>query len=244
MIKIIFCALNEAHNLKKLLENLTSELQILQREFQIIACIDGSSDESLQILESQNVKVLPLKNDRGLGLAYKRLFLDVIKNSADEDLVISLDADNTHDPAQIHEMLRYFESNSLDFVVASRFCDVSVVDDFPIHRRFISKTTSILLQNLFPIKKISGEKLQDYTSGYRIYKVAKLRKLFEIKKEDFITEPEFTYTCELLIKLSRVNCRVDEIPIAYDYGKKIGKSKLRILRNFWRLMILLLKLKR
>jgi dolichol-phosphate mannosyltransferase len=94
------------------------------------------------------------------------------------------------------------------------------------------------------VKKISGEKLQDFTSGYRLYKVGKLKKLFEIKKDQFICEPEFTYTCELLIKLSRINCRIDEIAISYDYGKKIGVSKLRIFRNFCRLMILLVKLKK
>jgi dolichol-phosphate mannosyltransferase len=116
--------------------------------------------------------------------------------------------------------------------------------DFPIHRKFISKSTSIILQNLFRVKKISGEKLQDFTSGYRLYKVEKLKKLFEIQKNKFISEPEFTYTCELLIKLSRLKISIDEIALSYDYGKKIGKSKLRIARNFWRLIVMLLNLAR
>lgn len=235
--------MNEARNLQKLLSDLTHELQILQRDFEIIACLDGSNDESLQLLGNFQIKVLPLKNERGLGLAYKRLFLEVISNSSDADLVISLDADNTHDPKQISAMLHHFESKNLDLLVASRFCNRSVMEDFPLHRMFISKTTSLLLQNLFAVKKISGKKLQDYTSGYRIYKAEKLKKLFAIQKNQFIREPEFTYTCELLIKLSRLNCRLDETPISYDYGQKIGKSKLRVLRNFWRLMILLVRLR-
>jgi len=246
MIKIIFCALNEAQNLKKLLVNLAHELQTLQRDFEIIACLDGSNDESLQILQDFQkfypVKILPLKNQRGLGLAYKRLFVDVIENSAADDLLISLDADNTHDPEQIPAMLEYFESNSLDLLIASRFCNKSIMEDFPPHRKFISKATAFLLQNLFAVKKISGEKLEDFTSGYRIYNIEKLKELFKIQKDNFISEPEFTYTCELVIKLSRINSRIDEVAISYDYGKKIGKSKLRILRNFWRLMIMLITL--
>ncbi len=248
MIKIIFCALNEEQNLKKLLINISHEMQLLGRDFEIIACLDGTTDASAETLQAfqkfHSVKILPLKNERGLGLAYKRLFLDVLENSADDDLVLSLDADNTHNPKQIAEMLQHFENNNLDLVVASRFCSKSVMEEFPIHRKFISKFTSILLQNLFSVKKISGEKLQDFTSGYRLYKVEKLKKLFEIKKDQFICEPEFTYTCELLIKLSRINCRIDEIAISYDYGQKVGASKLRILRNFWRLMILLVKLRK
>ncbi len=249
LIKIIFCALNEAQNLKNFLVNLGYEMQILQRDFEIIVCLDGSSDESLQILsdfqKSLPIKILPLKNERGLGLAFKRLFLEALSSSANEDdLVISLDADNTHDPEQISTMLSHFESNSLDLLVSSRFCNKSVIEDFPLHRKFISKVTSILLQKLFAVKKISGENLQDFTSGYRIYRVKKLRELFDTQKNKFISEPEFTYTCELLIKLARINSRIDEIEISYDYGKKIGKSKLRILRNFFRLMVLLKQLAR
>lgn len=243
MIKIIFCALNEAQNLQKLLTNLSHELQLLAYEFQIIACLDGTTDNSAEILKDfgkfHSIKILPLKNERGLGLAYKRLFLKVLSNSSPDDLVISLDADNTHNPEQISQMLTYFKKNNLDFLVASRFCDSSLMADFPVHRQFISKITSILLQKIFAVKNISGKNLLDYTSGYRIYKIEKLQKLFAQEKDNFITEPEFTYTCELLIKLSRLGLRIDEIPISYDYGQKIGKSKLRIMRNFWRLLVLL-----
>ncbi len=246
MIKIIFCALDEAQNLKKLLVNLSHEMQISHPDFEIIACLDGSKDDSFELLSAfakfHPVKILPLKNERGLGLAFKRLFLDVIENSADDDLIISLDADNTHNPEQISEMIEHFQENNLDLLVASRFCSKSTMNDFPLRRKLISKSSSIMLQNLFSVRKISGEKLQDFTSGYRVYKAEKLKKLFAQQQNQFITEPEFTYTCELLIKLARINCRTDEIAISYDYGKKIGASKLRLMRNFWRLIILLGKL--
>lgn len=246
MLKIILCALNEAQNLQTLIPNLSNEIKSLGANFKIIICIDGSNDESFSLLtdlqKKHPLEILPLKNEIGLGLAYKRLFTEIVNNSDDDDLAISFDCDNTHNPEQIAAMLNYFHSNSLDFLVASRFCNSSVIADFPIHRKFITKTTSLILQNLFAVKRISGKKLQDYTSGYRIYRAKKLKELFAIQKNNFITEPEFTYTCELLIKLARINSRLDEIPISYDYGKKNGKSKLRILRNFWRLMILLLKL--
>jgi len=246
LIKVIFCAFNEENNLQQFLTNLNYELRILERDFEIIVCLDGSTDGSFQYLtELQKfhpIRILEVTNQRGLGLAYKRLFLDVISNSADEDLIISLDADNTHNPEQLQEMLEHFEENFLDFLIASRFCNTSIMDKFPLHRQFISKFTSILLQNIFAVKKISGEKLQDYTSGYRIYKADKLKKLFATSGNNFITEPEFTYTCELAIKMARLNLRIDELAISYDYGKKIGKSKLRIFRNFYRLIILLSKL--
>lgn len=249
MIKIIFCAFNEEKNLKKLLIDISHEMQNMGRDFEIITCIDGTTDKSCEILEAFSkfhpVKILPLKNERGLGLAYKRIFLDLIENSVANDLIISLDADNTHKPEQIAAMLEHCEKNNLDLLVASRFCDKSIMAEFPLYRRLISKFTSILLQNLFTVRRcISGGKLQDFTSGYRIYRVQKLQELFAKEKNNFISEPEFTYTCELLIKLSRINSRIDEIAISYDYGKKIGVSKLRVMRNFYRLIILLFKLLR
>jgi dolichol-phosphate mannosyltransferase len=247
MIKIIFAAFNEAESLKKLLVNLNHELENLGKKFEIIICLDGTSDNSLEVIEEfqkfHPIRVLEVKNQRGLGLAFKRIFLDVIQNSKDDDLIVSMDADHTHDVEQISQMLEAVQSDNLDVLVASRFVDKSVMNEFPVHRRLISKIVSIVLQNLFPIKKINHNKLQDYTSGYRVYRAEKLKKLFDLKKDDFITEPEFTYTCELLIKLSRINCRISEIAISYDYGAKIGASKLRIIRNFVRLMFLILKLK-
>jgi dolichol-phosphate mannosyltransferase len=246
MIKIIFCALNEEQNLKKLLLNLSYEMEILQKKFEIIICLDGTNDKSLEVIEQFKrffeIKVLPQENKRGLGFAYKKLFLEVIRNSCDDDLIISLDADNTHNPKQIGVMITNFKKHSLDFLVASRFCDNSVMKGFPIYRRLVSKSTSLLLQWIFPIQKISGKKLQDYTSGYRIYRAKKLKELFKKEGNNFIIEPEFTYTCELLIKLSYLNCRIDEMPISYDYQNKIGNSRLRIIRNLFRLLIMVSQL--
>lgn len=250
LIKVLLCCLNEEKNLPKVFTDLFCELKDLGEKFEVIMCVDGTFDGSSRVIaefqKSYKIIVLPKKNQRGLGLAYKRLFLEVIKNHSDDaigdDLLITLDADNTHNPKQLREMLKHFRKNSLDLLVASRFCGNSVMSDFPIHRQLISKSTSLLLQNIFAAKKISGKKLQDYSSGYRIYSVKKLKKLFAKEKDNFITEPEFTYTCELLIKLARLDSRLDEIPIFYDYGKKIGKSKLRVGRNFWRLLVMLRRL--
>ena len=83
----------------------------------------------------------------------------------------------------------------------------------------------------------------DYTSGYRVYKANALKQIYKIYRDNFILEPEFTYTCELLIKIAKNNFRLDEIAILYDYDKKIGKSKLKIIRNFYRLIIMILNLK-
>ncbi len=247
MIKIIFCAFNEEKNLTRLLVDINQEMQNLGRDFEIIACLDGTTDNSSSLIEnfsrSCKIKVLPLRNERGLGHAYKRIFGEIIENCSDDDLIISLDADNTHEPEQISELLQHLEKNNLDLVVASRFCDKSIMAEFPFYRQFISKFTSILLQKLFAVKTVSSKKLQDYTSGYRLYRASKIKELHQKFGCDFIREPEFTYTCELLIKLAKIGTKIDEIPISYDYSQKVGASKLRVPHNFYRLLIMLINLK-
>ena len=247
MIKIILCAYNEEQNLRKLLIDLTQQLELLQREFEIIFCLDGSNDNSEAVIaefsKHHKIIILTKENTRGLGLAYKKIFLHVLKNSHEEDLIISLDADNTHNPTQIKEMINHFQEKSLDFLVASRFFEKSLISSFPFHRKIISKSTSLILQTLFGAKNIDQKNILDYTSGYRIYRKKTLEKLYEKYQDNFITEPEFTYTCELLIKISKLSLRLDEVAILYDYHKKIGVSKMRILQNSYRLFLMIFNLK-
>ncbi len=233
MIKIILCAFNEAQNLKTLLPNINREVKKITNDYEIILCLDGGYDETPQLIAklSYPIKILEPQNQCGLGLAYKRIFLDIIKNCTDDDLIISLDADNTHNPSQINDLVQLCQQEKLDLAIASRFCTASVTNDFPFYRKCISKITSLVLQTIFPIKKISGGKIQDYSSGYRAYSAKKLRELYQIHQDKFITEKDFIYTCEILLNLAQINARIDELPLIYDYGKKIGESKLKILQN-------------
>ena len=190
MLKIILCAFNEEQNLQILLSDLTEQLELLQREFEIIFCLDGSNDNSLKIIslfsEKYKITILPIENQRGLGIAYKKIFKYLLNNFHDEDLIISLDADNTHNTKQIPSMIEKFENNKLDLLIASRFFDKSLISSFPIYRQMISKITSIILQNLFKVKNINQKNILDYTSGYRIYSSKIIKKLYEKYHDNFI----------------------------------------------------------
>jgi dolichol-phosphate mannosyltransferase len=219
----------------------------MQREFEIIFCLDCSTDNSVEIIESFknkcSITILPIENQRGLGLAYKKAFLHVIFNAKPEDLIISFDADCTHNPSQLKDMIKVFEEKNLDFMVASRFVNSSSIAHFPKYRKLISSLISLFLQTFFPIKN-SQNKIKDYTSGYRIYKNNILQKLYKKLGTNLITESDFTCLIEILIKLNQQKLlnNFDEFPIQYEYGEKIGASKLRLSRNFYRLIILSIKL--
>ncbi len=132
MIKIILCAFNEAKNIQKLIPSIIHEFELMQREFEIIFCLDCSTDNSVEIIENFKNKcaitILPIENQRGLGLAYKKAFLHVIFNAKPEDLIISFDADCTHNPSQLKDMIKIFDEKNLDFMVASRFVNSSSIE--------------------------------------------------------------------------------------------------------------------
>ncbi len=247
MIKIILCAFNEAKNIQKLIPSIIHEFELMQREFEIIFCLDCSTDNSVELIESFknkcSITILPIENQRGLGLAYKKAFLHVIFNSKPEDLIISFDADCTHNPSQLKDMIKIFDNKNLDFMVASRFVNSSSIAHFPRYRKLISALISLFLQTFFPIKN-SQNKIKDYTSGYRIYKNDILQKLYKKLGTKLITESDFTCLIEILIKLNQQKLlnNFEEYPIQYEYGEKIGASKLRLSRNFYRLLILSIKL--
>ncbi len=116
MIKVILCALNEEPNLRQLIEDLAKQFSLLEQKFEIIICIDGSTDNSYSLLcdlqKLYPLKILAVKNQRGLGLSRNRVYCEAVKNGVNsDDIVIHLDADNSHDPAQIAIMLNNFHQN-------------------------------------------------------------------------------------------------------------------------------------
>ncbi len=247
MIKIILCAFNEAKNIEKLIPSIIHEFELMQRKFEIIFCLDCSTDNSVEVIDKYKkicpITILPIENQRGLGIAYRKAFLYTIFNSDCHDLIVSFDADCSHNPSQLKDMIKIFENKNLDFMVASRFVNKSSMSHFPLYRKIISKSISIFLQKIFPIKNQESI-IKDYTSGYRIYKNHILQNLYKKIGKNIIQENDFTCLIEILIKLNKnklIN-NFEEFPIKYEYGEKIGASKLRLFHNFYRLIILTTKL--
>ena len=92
MIKIILCAYNEEQNLNKLLKNLNSDLKLLQRDFEIIFFLNCKTDKLASVIDKFTkdckITILPQDNIRGLGRAYKKIFLHLLLNCNDNDLII------------------------------------------------------------------------------------------------------------------------------------------------------------
>ena len=118
---LIFTATyNEKENIKKLIENLNS----LNLSIDILVIDDNSPDKTWEILqnlekEMKNLKLILRNNKSGLDTAHKLAF-DYAKNNNYEKF-ISLDADLSHDPAEIPKMINILDKSS--FVIGSRYVE-------------------------------------------------------------------------------------------------------------------------
>lgn len=227
MIQIVLPAYNEAESLRKLLPQLTESLKRERLNYVVYVVDDGSTDNTDKVVKKYSIKdkrVRLIKHNKNMGLAeaINSGFREALKNSQNGDILITMDADNTHLPGLIMRMVRLvFEGH--DIVISSRFVTGSRVRGVPMGRRFLSGAGSIVFRLLFPIQGV-----KDYTSGYRSYKVEIIKQASEFYKSDFISEKGFTCMVDILLKLRRFDPLCTEVPMILRYDQKVGKSKMNI----------------
>jgi len=169
--------------------------------------------------EQVNINSLVSRIRRSLAL---RLGLgEAIKCSSNEDVIITMDADNTHDPRYIIDMVK--DARKADIVVGSRYVRNGRQLNVPFYRLILSKIVNVLIRVTMKLPVMDG------TSSYRCYTAVALKRLSKITKGNFIESKGFEVSPEILAKTFWCNSVIKERPIVLDYSKKHGKSKMRLL---------------
>ncbi len=230
-----------AYNESEALVSTAWELEQVLSEytFRILVVDDGSTDESMELLERASlphVEVIHHPQNRGLGEAIETGLKAAAEMARqDGDIVIVMDSDFTHTPYLIDRMVRTVRAGN-DIVIASRYRYGAQVIGLEWHREFLSNGASWLFRMLVPIKNV-----KDYTCGYRAYRVSLLRKAFAKYGDELITETGFACMAELLIKLARFGAIICEVPMVLRYDKKRSTSKMNILRTITKSLRMLTK---
>ncbi len=191
---------------------------------QIIVVDDGSTDRTADTARSFGVTLLQHPQNQGLAGAIRTLFTAAGQITQPNDVVVTMDSDNTMDPAQIPDMLRAIESGA-DIVIASRFVGGGSERGVPPLRRLYSRGTRLLFQSQFPIRGV-----RDYTCGYRAYRASLLHAYSQDYPQLFESRG-FTAQTEMLFNLSRYRPAVQEIPLELRYDLKGGESKMNVART-------------
>ncbi|MBI5357197.1 glycosyltransferase [Candidatus Collierbacteria bacterium] len=227
MIHIVLPAFNEAESLKVLLPDLARTLNSERLAHKAYVVDDGSSDKTSKVVKNfsgrfPQIKLIVHKTNKGLAEAINTGFKEALKWSRSGDILITMDADNTHLPGLIVRMARLINEGN-DIVISSRFVSGSRVRGVPLSRRLLSLSAGMILKILFPI---SGVK--DYTCGFRAYRVDLIKKGIEIYKDKFISEKGFSCMVDILLKLRRLDPICAEVPMILRYDLKKGKSKMDV----------------
>jgi len=226
MLWIIIPAYNEEKDLPSLLPRINGALLSKNLDHRIVVVDDGSIDNTSAILD-QFKGELPLDVirhpiNRGLGETERDGFEFVAAHAAPEDLIVRVEADNTHEPDYIVDLIAKL-SEGYDVVNTSRFQPGGGQIGVDAYRAVISRAANLFMHFVF---QIPGTK--DYSCGYRAYRVRVIQDAIRVYGNNFIQLRGlgFTSTLEMMVKLHLLGCRFVEVPFVLRYDKKGGPSKM------------------
>jgi len=223
-------AYNEAPRLPALLDRWVHVLNGLVDDFRFVVVNDGSTDTTASILSdfsaSHPLHVITHATNVGLGLSLRDAFRFASDNGQRDDVLVTMDADNTQPPELFPTMLAHLEGDDVDVVIASRYADGGQTTGLSPVRTCLSSAASTLFRLAFPIDGV-----RDYTCGYRAYRLGIIQLAFDRYGHRFCDRTGFECTADVLLRLANLSARFKEVGMQLDYTVKSGASHMRVGRT-------------
>ena len=227
-ILIIIPTYNEKENI----ELLTKEVLEVLPQTHILIVDDNSPDGTGDIADNlcaanDHIHVIHGKEKGGLGTAYIRGFHYAIENAY--DVVMQMDADFSHQPKYLPEMLRELEEG-YDLVIGSRYIKGGDTENWGFGRKFISKGGNLYSRTILGIKP------KDITAGFKCFR----REVLENIEIDEIISRGFGFQIEVNYRVTLRKYKIGEIAIVFP-DRVRGDSKMsggifsEALINVWKL---------
>lgn len=237
-------AYNEEEAIPKVLDKLLFLKDIYGDRFRILVVNDGSTDNTEEILKEYResydfINYINHNVNQGLGRAIYTLFYHVSHKYGKGDILVTLDADNTHSPKIIPFMVDKLIKEELDVVIASRFVKGGREIGLSMERKLLSRGAAAFLKLFFPI-----ENVHDYSCGFRVYDVDYLDRAIMAYGGDLVTSRGFECMAEILARFSKLGVRAGEYPLVLEYNLKQGESKMKVLRTIKGYLSLPLKVRK
>jgi dolichol-phosphate mannosyltransferase len=218
---IIIPVYNEGKNLIKLLKKIKSE----NENWNIIVVDDSESFETNKLIANyKEKKIHYIKRNLKMGRGNAVRFGFEYSKKNKFDYILEMDADFSHNPAEIKLLLKKLIYKKYDLVIGSRYLKDSKIIGWPMKRRIFSKLSNYLARFLF------GYVLTDYTNGFRVYNARAINEIIKYPIEN----NGFMYLTETFAILKKKNYKISEQATIF-INRKEGSSSLRlseILRSF------------
>ncbi|MFI5372832.1 MAG: glycosyltransferase family 2 protein [Candidatus Eisenbacteria bacterium] len=233
MIWVVFPAYNEEKVIRPTLLALVAGMKGSGLAYRAVLVDDGSRDRTVAEAETAvadsggelTLVVLRHEQNRGLGAGLRTGIYWCLDHAAEDDVIVTLDADNTHPPAMIPALVRRLDEG-YDLSIASRYRAGAEVHGVPGYRRALSDIGRLVFQSLYPIPGV-----RDYTCCFRAYRVPLLRRARLVYGDGLCTARGFEAVMDLLLRLGPLGVKVSEIGFVLDYGERVGQSKMKVLKT-------------
>ncbi len=171
----------------------------------------GIADELAATDPRIRVRHRPAK--QGLGRAYLDGFAIALDGGA--SIVVQMDADLSHDPTVLPNLIAPISDGSTDLVIGSRYAPGGGVVDWGIGRRVISRGGSIFARTVLRLGP------RDLTGGFKAWRAATLAAVpFE-----GVHAGGYVFQIEMTFRASRAGARIREVPITF-HDRRVGQSKM------------------
>jgi dolichol-phosphate mannosyltransferase len=215
---------NERENLEAMVDRLG---EVLGNDGVVLVIDDNSPDGTGGIADRlaagrEWVHVLHREKKEGLGPAYLDGFRRALQ--LDADLILEMDCDFSHDPADVPRLVAAAEGAEL--VLGSRYVPGGGTRNWGALRRLISRGGSLYAQLLL------GVPIRDLTGGFKCYR----RDVLETIDLDAIHSKGYAFQIETTYRAIRAGFRVVEVPIVF-VDREVGGSKMSrsiVLEAVWK----------
>jgi dolichol-phosphate mannosyltransferase len=211
-VLVIVPTYNERDNLDRVLDRLAAAVP----QADVLVVDDASPDGTGRLADERaardaRVQVLHRTGKSGLGGAYVAGFRWGL--ARDYDVLVEMDADGSHAPEQLPDLLA--AAASADLVLGSRWVAGGSVVDWPRRRELLSRAGNAYT------RLVLGLPLRDATGGYRVYR----RAVLEATDLEAIASEGYCFQVDLVWRAWRAGWRVVEVPIRF-VERTAGVSKM------------------
>ncbi|MEW6676867.1 MAG: glycosyltransferase family 2 protein [Pseudomonadota bacterium] len=213
-VSIILPSRNEEGSLRRLMP----EIRKMCPGAELLVVDDGSIDSTTRICLEQGVKIIRHPYSMGNGAAVKSG-----ARAATGDILVFLDADGQHDPADIPRLLAQLEQG-YDMVVGARQFDSHAGAHRALGNTAFNRLATWMV----------GHRVEDLTSGYRAARAAKFRKFLHLLPNGF------SYPTTITMSFFRAGYAVNYVPISAR--RREGKSHLHPLKDGMRFLLIILRI--
>ncbi len=217
-VSLVLPAFNEEKAIADSLDRIISFMRDNFEDYEIIVVNDASTDNTAgEVSKFSEVKLVSHPYNKGNGSAVRT----GIRN-AQKEFVVMMDADGQHDIADIEKIAELL--GMYDCVVGAR----TESSEGSFHRN---------IANIFYNKLasyVTNVRIEDLTSGYRGFKTSVIKKFL------YMFPNGFSYPTTSTLAIIKAGYNLKYCPI--HTKKRIGKSKIRIFRDGFRFLLIIIKI--